>query len=159
MRLEDLAATPVCHVSYFEADAFANWAGKRLPTEGEWEIAAAELAVEGNLLESGRLHPAACEDSADENVVGSDVGSRRGARPRQIFGDVWEWTRSPYVGYPGYRPVAGALGEYNGKFMCNQMVLRGGSSVTPASHMRASYRNFFPAATRWQFSGIRLADQ
>jgi ergothioneine biosynthesis protein EgtB len=151
VALTDIAATPVCHVSYFEADAFANWSGKRLPTEAEWEIAASELPIEGNFLEGGRLHPTAAAASIFEN--------KNDAKPKQMFGDIWEWTRSPYVGYPGYQPLAGALGEYNGKFMCNQMVLRGGSIVTPASHIRASYRNFFPAATRWQFSGIRLANR
>ena len=155
MPMNELASTPVCHVSYFEADAFANWSGKRLPTEAEWEVAAAELPVRGNLLESGRLHPAACENSH----LNGEGRNPSPLKPNQIFGDVWEWTRSPYIGYPGYRPVAGALGEYNGKFMCNQMVLRGGSIVTPASHIRASYRNFFPAATRWQFSGVRLANR
>jgi ergothioneine biosynthesis protein EgtB len=154
--MNNLAGTPVCHVSYFEAEAFANWAGKRLPTEAEWEVAASGVAVEGNMLESEKLHPSAPEIASHEF---SRNGKPIGPIPNQIFGDVWEWTRSPYVGYPGYRPVPGALGEYNGKFMCSQMVLRGGSIVTPGDHIRASYRNFFPAATRWQFSGIRLAVQ
>jgi ergothioneine biosynthesis protein EgtB len=140
LRLDQDA--PVCHVSLYEADAFARWAGERLPTESEWEVAAQALTIEGHFLEDGWLHPR----SAPREVA---LG--------QVFGDVWEWTRSAYAPYPGFRPAAGAVGEYNGKFMCNQYVLRGGSCVTPRSHMRATYRNFFPAAARWQFTGIRLA--
>jgi ergothioneine biosynthesis protein EgtB len=133
---------PVCHVNYFEADAYANWAGKRLPTEGEWESVAAVNSIEGNLRDAGYLQPQASESEGLQ----------------QLFGDVWEWTQSAYNPYPGFHAPKGALGEYNGKFMCGQYVLRGGSCVTPANHIRASYRNFFYPADQWQFSGIRLAE-
>ena len=161
--LDDLFNTPVCHLSFFEADAYARWSGCRLPTEFEWEHACLHAAggsidhtqslssmskAEGsavaleipNMLESGALHPTPATNSNP-----------------QFFGDTWEWTASPYTGYPGYKPLPGALGEYNGKFMSSQIILRGGSCVTPASHIRATYRNFFPPGTRWQFSGLRLA--
>jgi ergothioneine biosynthesis protein EgtB len=143
------ANAPVCHVSFYEADALARWAHARLPTEAEWERRAMTTAIDGNsrngnFLENGALQPLAAVDDTSTN-------------PLQMFGDVWEWTSSPYVGYPGFKTLPGTLGEYNGKFMCGQWVLRGGSCVTPGDHIRATYRNFFGAADRWQFAGVRLA--
>jgi len=136
---------PVTHISYFEADAFANWSGARLPTEFEWERAAFDCPINGNFVESEKFHPQAATAPAQDRHLA------------QIFGDVWEWTRSAYSPYPGYRAAPGALGEYNGKFMCNQYVLRGGSCATSRSHIRRTYRNFFQPEKRWQFTGIRLA--
>ncbi len=167
--LGELSESPVCHLSFFEADAFARWSGHRLPTEFEWEYVAAQppgllsalssrpersaadsppavpAPPRANMFESQKLHPQPASTTADPLL------------PQQLFGDVWEWTQSPYTGYPGYKPLPGALGEYNGKFMSSQIVLRGGSCVTPESHIRPTYRNFFSPSTRWQFSGLRLA--
>lgn len=134
---------PVTHVSYFEADAYARWKGYRLPTEQEWEVAAERLKIKGNFADAGHLQPVALQNAKDGL--------------QQMFGEVWQWTQSSYSPYPGYKPLPGALGEYNGKFMCNQYVLRGGSCATSKSHFRKTYRNFFHANERWQFTGIRLA--
>ena len=134
---------PVCHVNFYEADAFARWAGARLPSEPEWESVAAARSVEGNTIESGLLHPCPLRATGDGIA--------------QLYGDVWEWTSSAYLAYPGFQPLAGSLGEYNGKFMSSQMVCRGGSCVTSADHLRATYRNFFYPQESWQFFGIRLA--
>ena len=179
--VEDLLDTPVCHLSFFEADAFARWSGCRLPTEFEWEHAASSLAMmlKGDELiyyphnsrvpHSSESHPDEWEVASQPTAVVATVANMLetdnlhtvAAKPistlQQMYGDVWEWTASPYTGYPGYKPLPGALGEYNGKFMSSQIILRGGSCVTPATHIRATYRNFFGPATRWQFSGLRLA--
>ena len=140
--------TPACHLNYFEADALARWSGARLPTEFEWELAArllpASRAQSGNFVETAAFHPLPQQQAHID-------------APAQMLGDVWEWTQSNYNPYPGYQPWEGLVGEYNGKFMCNQLVLRGGSCATPRSHIRASYRNFFPPDAQWQFSGLRLA--
>jgi ergothioneine biosynthesis protein EgtB len=132
---------PVAHLSYFEADAFARWAGARLPTEAEWESAASRLPIEGNFQDQKCFHPRAAD--AGDGLL-------------QMYGDVWEWTASPYISYPGFQPLPGSLGEYNGKFMSGQWILRGGSCATPRDHVRATYRNFFPPHARWQFAGLRL---
>jgi ergothioneine biosynthesis protein EgtB len=134
-------AAPACHVSYYEADAFAHWANARLPREEEWEVASSRAARSGTFLESRKFH----------------AQPASGGGLEQMFGEAWQWTASPYVAYPGFNAAPGAIGEYNGKFMCNQLVLRGGSCATPESHIRATYRNFFPPHARWQFMGIRLA--
>ncbi len=159
---------PVCHVSWYEADAFARWADARLPTEAEWEVVASRHPTHGNFLDSELFHPQTAltppsPPSGRGTATPASSASGRGSKSgkdgaiAQLFGDAWEWTASPHSPYPGYRPLTGALGEYNGKFMANQFVLRGGSCATPASHIRATYRNFFYPHMRWQFSGIRLA--
>jgi formylglycine-generating enzyme required for sulfatase activity len=156
---------PVCHISYFEADAFARWVGARLPTEAEWELAAANQPIAGNfvdmlLAENAPLHPRSRSTGFQPmRRLDAVEGARHGLKTpaANLFGNVWEWTASPYTPYPGYVPPDGALGEYNGKFMSQQYVLRGGSVATHSSHIRATYRNFFPPEARWQFSGVRLA--
>jgi ergothioneine biosynthesis protein EgtB len=144
LPLGQIASAPVSQVSFFEADAFARWSGHRLPTEFEWEASAEGRPIEGNLLDAGKLAPIAAATSPGQDST--------------PWGDCWAWTSSAYLGYPGFKPLPGSLGEYNGKFMSGQMVLRGGSCLTPAAHIRSSYRNFFAPETRWQFSGIRLAE-
>jgi ergothioneine biosynthesis protein EgtB len=155
---------PVCHVSYYEADAYAHWARARLPIEVEWEIAARDVSISGNFVERGLYHPAPLSIGAGQELHnGQTQGPTPVATPQepmaQMYGDVWEWTQSPYSPYPGYKPAPGAIGEYNGKFMCNQFVLRGGSCATSQTHIRTTYRNFFPPDARWQFMGIRLAQE
>jgi ergothioneine biosynthesis protein EgtB len=142
--------SPVCHLSFYEADAFAHWAGARLPSEVEWELAANDAPLRGNFVENRRWHPEPATSDPAAGKTGSPL-------LLQMFGDIWEWTQSAYAPYPGFKAAKGALGEYNGKFMVNQLVLRGGSCATPVSHIRASYRNFFNPAARWQFTGLRLA--
>ena len=149
LRLSSGRRVGACYARYFEADAFANWAGARLPIEFEWERAALSCPIEGNFVETEVFHPVV--------VVSATAAEEPGKSLHQIFGDVWEWTRSAYSPYPGYRAAPGALGEYNGKFMCNQYVLRGGSCATSRTHIRCTYRNFFQPEKRWQFTGIRLA--
>jgi ergothioneine biosynthesis protein EgtB len=145
-------AEPVSHVSYYEADAYAHWAAARLPSEAEWEVASAGVSMAGNFVEAGRYHPAPLDESTD---AGADPDPDKSLK--RMFGDVWEWTQSSYSPYPGFKVAPGAVGEYNGKFMCNQYVLRGGSCATSSDHIRSTYRNFFPADARWQFMGVRLA--